>query len=67
MENLRCFYSKLGRGEKMKFCIDVADELDMSVDAVIRWCQGRGKTKDEKAIQVLSEYSGIPVEMIFAK
>lgn len=51
----------------MKFCINVADELDMSVEAVIRWCQGRGKTKDERAIKVLSEYSGIPVEMIFAR
>ena len=67
MENLKSFYSKLGRGEKMNFCIDVADALDMSSDAVIRWCQGRGKTKDEKAMKVLSEYSGIPVEMIFAK
>lgn len=67
MENLRSFYSKLGRGEKIKFCMDVADALDMSTDAVIRWCQGRGKTKDERAIKVLSEYSGIPVEFIFAK
>lgn len=67
MENLRVYYSKLERGEKMKFCMDVADALDMSTEAVIRWCQGRGKTKDEKAIQVLSEYSGIPVDMIFAK
>jgi len=41
--------------------------LDMSTEAVIRWCQGRGKTKDEKAIKVLSEYSGIPVDCIFAK
>ena len=67
MENLRVYYSKLERGEKMKFCMEVADALDMSADAVIRWCQGRGKTKDEKAIKVLSEYSGIPVENVFAR
>ena len=67
MENLRSYYSSLGRGEKTKFCMEVADALDMSMEAVMRWCKGYGKTKDEKAIQVLSEYSGIPVEMIFAK
>jgi hypothetical protein len=67
MENLRTFYSKMERGTKMKFCIEVADALDISVDAVIKWCQGRGKTKSEEALKVLSELSGIPVEMIFAK
>lgn len=67
MENLRVYYSKLERGEKMKFCMDVADTLGMSTEAVLRWCQGRGKTKDERAIMVLSEYSGIPVESLFAK
>ena len=67
MENLRSFYSKLGRGEKTKFCMSVADELDMSMAAVKIWCQGHGKTKDERAIKVLSEHSGIPVENVFAK
>lgn len=47
--------------------MEVADALDMSMEAVMRWCKGYGKTKDEKAIQVLSDLSGIPVEMIFAK
>jgi hypothetical protein len=67
MENLKSFYSKLGRGEKMKFCMEVAETLDMSLEAVMRWCKGYGKTKDERAIKVLSEYSGIPVEKVFAR
>ena len=67
MENLRSYYSNLGRGEKTKFCMEVADALDMSIESVMRWCKGFGKTKDEKAIKVLSEYSGIPVDNVFAK
>lgn len=67
MENLKSFYSKLGRGEKTKFCMEVADALDMSMEAVMRWCKGYGKTKDENAIKVLSEFSGIPVDNVFAR
>ena len=33
--------------------MEVADALDMSMEAVMRWCKGYGKTKDEKAIKVL--------------
>lgn len=63
-QNLKQYYKSIDN--KMDFVRRVAGRCNLCTGAVLKWCFGDGKTKNETFISILSEESGIPIENLFS-
>lgn len=61
--NLKTYYKS--RKKKYEFASRVAERCEVSLTAVLNWCNFYSTPSDEAKIQILSEESGIPVDDLF--